>query len=94
MFKTEPDASSRTNFKYSASKIARIFLNMILRNYPQNRNSSVAGNPDLIKTLEQLKSYLNDPRIAELDSCFDLTKRKNAKFRKKNVERKSLYICI
>lgn len=43
----------------------------------------MAGYPDLIKTLEQLKSFLNDPRIAELDSCFDLTKRKNAKFRKK-----------
>ena len=41
----------------------------------------MAGYPDLIKTLEQLKSFLNDPRIAELDSCFDLTKRKNAKFR-------------
>lgn len=46
----------------------------------------MAGYPDLIKTLEQLKSFLNDPRIAELDSCFDLTKRKNAKFRKKMFE--------
>jgi len=51
-----------------------------------SRNSPVAGYPDLIKTLEQLKSFLNDPRIAELDSCFDLTKRRKIKALKDLIE--------